>query len=542
MMRRCVPMLLLISLQWGWSQKATAELNTAVDSLSVLIGAQLNYTLQLKADSTDQVVFPERTSFLPFEIIEDFPLDTLRAQSHYLFTKKYALIQFDSGRYWLPPQRVIVNGNTLLSDSIEIEVRDVLVDTLKQKMFEIKPIIEVAHNYDRWIQNGLLALGILILCLAGVYVYFRYQKRKSEKAQALPPFDQALADLKSLEDKVPQNQEEFKLYYSRLTDIVRRYLEEEAKVDAMESTSDELLGKLELLQDAGKINLETATLKNLKHVLQTADLVKFARSLPDPGSASVDRELVQEVVEDTQKGLPEPTLEEMQQKAAYQKLLRKQRQKKRLRIAAYSSLGVLTISLVSSILWFGYYPVRDTLLGYPTKKLENNEWVSSMYGMPPIRINTPEVLKRVESLDENVFKHFVMGTPDDAFFVALKFSEKPKESTSEEDQQPNVATEKEVQAIVDEAIENYQSLGAANILINSEVIETASGIPALRLYGSLDFNSPSANKPVRKNFTNVIFDFKEGKIELVVLYQKDDRYGSSLEKRIVDSIELIKEL
>ncbi len=40
-------------------------------------------------------------------------------------------------------------------------------------------------------------------------------------------------------------QEEFKIYYSRLTDVVRRYLEEEAKIDALESTSEELLIKLE---------------------------------------------------------------------------------------------------------------------------------------------------------------------------------------------------------------------------------------------------------------------------------------------------------
>ena len=233
------------------AQTHRAELTTAVDSLSVLIGAQLNYTLQIKADSTDQVLFPERTSFLPFEIIKDFPLDTLKAQTHYLYTKKYALIQFDSGRYWMPQQRIIVNGQSLLSDSIEVEVRDVVVDTLKQKMYAIKPLIEVERNYDKWIRNLLWALLILILGLGGFYSYFVLQKRKREREQQLPPFDQALHDLKYLEARIPSNQEEFKSYYSKLTDIVRRYLEEEAKVDALESTSDELLQKLELLQDAG---------------------------------------------------------------------------------------------------------------------------------------------------------------------------------------------------------------------------------------------------------------------------------------------------
>lgn len=526
------------------AQTPRAELTTAVDSLSVLIGAQLNYTLQIKADSTDQVLFPERTSFLPFEIIEDFPLDTLKAQTHYLYTKKYALIQFDSGRYWMPQQRIIVNGQSLLSDSIEVEVRDVVVDTLKQKMYAIKPLIEVERNYDKWIRNLLWALLILILGLGGFYSYFVLQKRKREREQQLPPFDQALHDLKSLEARIPSNQEEFKSYYSKLTDIVRRYLEEEAKVDALESTSDELLQKLELLQDAGKITLQTETLKNLKRVLGTADLVKFARSLPEHGIAAIDRELVEEVVIDTQKGLPEPTFEEMQQKAAYQKLLRQQKRKKRIRIIGLTALGLLLITFTSSVLYYGYYPVRDTLVGYPTKKLDNNQWVTSMYGTPPIRMSTPRVLKRVESMDANVFKHFVLGTPDDVFFMAMKFSEKPKKEaeSKEENSSPNVATEVEVQAIIDATIENYQKLGATNILINSEVITTASGIPALKIYGTLDYPRKGKNQRIRNNYTSLIFDFEDGKIEITLMYGKEDRYGSGLEERIVNSVELIKEL
>jgi hypothetical protein len=534
---------LLWSLSSG-AQTSRVELTTAVDSLSVLIGAQLNYTLQIKADSTDQVLFPERTTFLPFEIIEDFPLDTLKAQTHYLYTKKYALIQFDSGRYWMPQQRVIVNGQSLLSDSIEVEVRDVVVDTLKQKMFAIKPLIEVERNYDKWIRNLLWTLLILILGLGGFYSYFVLQKRKREREQQLPPFDQALQDLKSLEARIPSNQEEFKSYYSKLTDIVRRYLEEEAKVDALESTSDELLQKLELLQDAGKITLQTETLKNLKRVLGTADLVKFARSLPEHGIAAIDRELVEEVVIDTQKGLPEPTLEEMQQKAAYQKLLRQQKRKKRIQILGMTALGLLLLSFTVSVLYYGYYPVRDTLVGYPTKKLDNNQWFTSMYGTPPIRVSTPRVLKRVESMEANVFKHFILGTADDAFFMALKFSEKPtKEAESEEEtSSPNVATEAEVQAIIDATIENYQKLGATNILINSEVITTASGIPALKIYGTLDYPRKGENQRTRNNYTSLIFDFEEGKIEITLMYGKDDRYGGGLEERIVDSVELIKEL
>ena len=520
------------------------QLKTAVDSLSVQIGAQLNYTLQVKADSTDQVLFPSRTSFLPFEILEEFPVDTLKAKSHYLFTKKYALIQFDSGRYWLSRQPVIFNQQTLLSDSIQIEVRDVVVDTLKQKLYDIKPLIEVERNYDQFLRNLLWAVFLLVLGLGAIFSYFKWQQEKAKKTKKRPPFDQAIHDLKSLENQTPSNQEEYKMYYSELTDIVRRYLEEEAKIDALESTSDELLQKLMLLQDTGKITLQTDTLKNLDRVLSTADLVKFARSLPDYGVASLDRNLVEEVVIDTQKGLPEPTFEEMQQKAAYQKFVRQQRRKKQLRVVGWSSLGLLTVSLLTAILLYGYYPVRDTLLGYPTKVLENKSWVTSMYGMPPLKITTPEVLKRVESIDPKAFKHFVMGTPDTDFFLALKFieNEPQTEQSTEESAAPNSASEEQVQALLDQTIQAYQALGATNILMNSEVVTTASGLPALKIFGTLAYLRKGEKDRIRNKYTSLIFDFKEGKIELTLMYAKDDRYGGAIEKRILDSVELIQQL
>ena len=70
-----------------WSQ-GEAQLNVAVDTTTVKIGEQLNYILQIKADSTAQVLFPEQPLFAPFELLEESPIDTLRAQSHYLYTKK----------------------------------------------------------------------------------------------------------------------------------------------------------------------------------------------------------------------------------------------------------------------------------------------------------------------------------------------------------------------------------------------------------------------------------------------------------------------
>ena len=72
-----------------------------------------------------------------------------------------------------------------------------------------------------------------------------------------PPFEKAIEQLRALENENLNKQEEYKRYYSRLIEVVRVYLQEDAKIDALESTSDELLeileGKFESKDEADKI-------------------------------------------------------------------------------------------------------------------------------------------------------------------------------------------------------------------------------------------------------------------------------------------------
>jgi hypothetical protein len=520
------------------------DLQVAVDTTKMRIGEQIQYTLQLKADSTAQVSFSEQPFFTPFEILEESAIDTIKAQSHYLFTKKYALIQFDSGAYWLPPQKVLVNGFSKISDSLLIQVATVPVDTLKQKLFDIKPIVEVEQNYDALTQSIIYGFLAVLLLVGLIYIFFFAKKRREERKKKLPPFERAIKELKALEKVTPSVQEEYKQYYSRLTDVVRRYLEEEARISALESTTDELLLKLEALKQSGQLELERETIKNLKSVLQKADLVKFARSTPEFGTTSKDRELLEDVVIETKEALPEPTPEEIREREEYRLLLAKRRRKKQLQWSL-ASIGILLIlSLGISIATYGYDPVKDTLLGYPTIKLKNKEWITSQYGTPPVKISTPEVLKRVKSEMGGALR-FSSGDYDAPFYVDLVFSKKQpkpkeKETPSKEDQE---AQQKEkIQELINDIINDFQSRGAVNILIKEEKITTLSGLAALKIYGTLDYPKKAKDKRVRCNYTTHLFDFEQGGINLTLLYEKEDRYGEEIEKRIVDSFELIKEL
>ena len=120
-----------------------------------------------------------------------------------------------------------------------------------------------------------------------------YAESKIEAEKIQPPLEKAINALKLLESKNLKEQLDYKLYYSKLTEIVKNYLEEEVSLDALESTTDELINKFELLKDAGKLSLTNDTINNFKGVLETADLVKFAKSNPGVDIALTDKKVLE---------------------------------------------------------------------------------------------------------------------------------------------------------------------------------------------------------------------------------------------------------
>ena len=397
---------------------AQTQVSISADTLEVKLAEQINISLQVSTDNEAQIQFPPLRAFMPFEVIDTTAVDTLSANKKVVYSKTYAIIQFDSGQFTLPQQKVVIDGTLFSTDSLQIRVNDVVVDTIEQPLFPIKTILPMAKNTTGWWKPYSFGL-LLILLLGLLYIVFvRTQKRIRELRQKLPPFERALQALQALETKQLDKQEEYKEYYSEMTDIVRNYLEDEAHIDALESTSDELLAKLELLSDTGNLDLTGDTINHLKEVLQTADLVKFARAVPEERLARVDRERIEAVVKETQAALPEPTEEERLQNEAYARMRQKQRRRKRLQIAGLSLIGVVTIATITMVINYGAVQAKDRVLGHPTLKWLEQDWISSTYGISQMELNTPDVLGR-KTLQNRMHQQFILGSLDEAFLIVL---------------------------------------------------------------------------------------------------------------------------
>lgn len=546
----------------GISQTTTPIVSSTVDTTAIKIGEQINFKVTVEADSTAQVTFPEGQTFLPLEMVEAMLTDTIKKQDRVTLQKIYALTQFDSGGYTLPQQKITIDDKVYLTDSIRIAVTTIAVDTVSKEFYDIKPLIKVDKSSSN-IWNILIGILLGIGIVGGLLYWFVWRKKpltEEEKVALLPPYDRAMLELKNLENSKYLIQDEYKEYYSELTTIVRSYLEEDAKVSALESTTDQLIEKLEVLKDAGELTLNDDTIDQFKRILQTADLVKFAKSKPQTSVAEHDRKTIEQIVTETKEALPEPTLEDLLKNEAYLEELAQKKRRKKILITAAVIFGIGIVSGAVSIAYYGFTNVKDTVLGHPTKTLLEREWVSSSYGYPAMIIESPHVLKRVDgefisnfaNLDtvqndekrkaasevfENFTKsaelgisEFILEEGGDDFYLKYEDFTLPTEK------------EADIEKEAEESIEIFAKQDRVkNMVTKREKFSTPSGQEGLKQYGTLNFKS-SEDIYEDKNYIILNFTAVGTYKRLFLIWNVDDEYADKIVERILDSIELKTEL
>ncbi|MCB0662446.1 MAG: hypothetical protein KDC24_06885, partial [Saprospiraceae bacterium] len=187
---------------------------------------------------------------------------------------------FDSGYYAFDPVKVIyAAGNqldTAYSGKLLFKVNNPAIDSTGLR--DIKPIEEEPRTIEDFYPY-LAGLGGLLLLVALYMFIRRLQKGKPEEETQVipqrPPYELALEKLWVLQKEKPWEKGAVKLYYSDVSMILREFIERQFGFPAMESTTYEIRKRF-------KGNLwEKLNLDALYQVLETADLVKFAKGTPD---------------------------------------------------------------------------------------------------------------------------------------------------------------------------------------------------------------------------------------------------------------------
>lgn len=539
-MKRLLYYTFLLAFPMLYAQEVKVETNTK----NIKIGEQIQYKVSVETPADTPVSFPEGQTFAPLEMVKTRAADTLRDGGKYRLVKEYYLTQFDEGKYTIPSQKIRINNKDYFTDSLLVEVHTVAIDTLKQPLYDIKPIQEVKKPFTSygWI---LTIIAAVLLLLIVAFIYFVFIRKKKfpflQTQKKLPPFDRAIQDLKELQNSKYLIQSQHKEYYTRLTDIVKAYLEEEVHILAKESTTDELLTKINLLQEKGKLNLNQETITNLKRVLQTADLVKFAKNKPSDDNAEYDRETIENVVIKTKEAIPlEPTDEQAINEARQKALALKRQKRKKLLIRI--GVGILLFFLLGGVgLYFGYRTLKNWLFNPYVAELNEGKWVTSDYGYPITELTTPKVLMRKQIVDITGFKPiihsqstFYFGSLNSELYIMTNIITFVKETGGNSSERGDGNISLDPQLVNEIVLAQLDKAGAKNITTLQEEYTTPAGVKGMKVFGEMTLPDKNGNL-FKANYE--LYSFTEnGALQQLLITYINDFNAKAIAKRVVNSI------
>lgn len=507
------------------------QVSIQIDTTQIRIGEQVLY--KIKVNALTDVVFPKFApdSLQKVELVEALAVDTLKNQ----LEKKYILTSFDSGSYLIPSQVILINNQRFFTDSLRINVATVALDTVNQPMFPIKAIRGEEFSlldylldfFDSWV-NLLIFIAVLIFLIVAVFVLiYKLRSKKLQRIKVeLPAIQIAMQRLKELDEKDLLKQHKIKRYYSELTDIVRTYLEKDVHIPALELTTDELVETMSDFNESSDLGISKETIHQLKGVLQTADLVKFAKSAPEMGVIQSDRKVIEMVLVDTKEAVAK--LEEPSENA--QLIAQQEVVKKRTNFTVIGLIilgGLLVIGLFVGG-YAGYQYLKNNVTGKTTSELNAKQWHTSTYGYPAVTISTPEMLRaetiqvpvQLESVirDMTVYSH---GNLISSFYVAVNSTSFLKEvndfdldsSVDGAFAQIRAATGYEFYGITQETIRNNR----------------VAGRKAIGYY---------KNDTVENKVTLLIFATPKGMRQIIISQLKGDENADAITQRIITSIKI----
>ncbi|WP_314359042.1 hypothetical protein [Porphyromonas catoniae] len=286
---------LLLGLAWCLpSVGQNVSIQARLDRPEIKIGERAAIDLTIRTDDLSRTRFyllqdstgaPERYRVLSFGATDTIDIgkgvQEIKAQM--------IVTSFDSTLITLPPIVVETPSGQAMTKPLALNVISPEVDLSQPE--NIRPIVSpwdepytlmdiLSLIFTSWIfyaVAGLLLIALLIYEYRNRAQYL--QVVKPEILRPVSALEQLKRKLEALGDARLETQEDFKRYYSTVTDGLRAYLGARYGFEAMERTTDEVIEKLH------SRGLGSEQTRHIEQVLMEASLVKFAKSLPERGDA-----------------------------------------------------------------------------------------------------------------------------------------------------------------------------------------------------------------------------------------------------------------
>ncbi|MBN2735834.1 MAG: hypothetical protein JXR70_02560 [Spirochaetales bacterium] len=267
-------------------KRGPAELEVFVDKNSITIAEKLNLKLDLKIDKLYFADLPDwRDDPNQFTLVSvDEPTARLLKDDRFEYVKSFVLEPFLSGEYTIPSLEIKFwteeegeeKAHVLNTEPINITIRSLLPESREEmRMVDIKDVVNPPPpdmTWLYWVLGGLLlGAGMAV----AIVLWLRYQREKNKPVPTIAAHELAYEELRRLVAENLIEKGELKLFYYRINDILRHYIENRFQVHAPEQTTEEFMASI---QDSTILNAELKAL--LKDFMVHCDQVKFAEHVP----------------------------------------------------------------------------------------------------------------------------------------------------------------------------------------------------------------------------------------------------------------------
>ncbi len=269
------------------------------DTAAANIGAPLTLTLRLRYPAGYSPSFPEMEEVFPRELEVDSASPKVERRSvseqETEAVATYKVRAFDLGELTIPPIPVrfaAAGKDTLFRSTAPLAVEIVPVrDPEDDELRDIVPPLVISGGIPVWVA-ALLATLAAVGAAWALKVFFLDRRHRGDAVQPPPPTVNYIAEFRKIAGMGLVARRAYKTHYTLLSETLRRFFEDKAGVEALERTTAEIEGALARIPGfPGEIERRVALF------LRDADLVKFARHVPETGDAEAGPERGIEIVQ-----------------------------------------------------------------------------------------------------------------------------------------------------------------------------------------------------------------------------------------------------
>jgi len=278
-----------------------------VDKAFLTIGDPVTYTVTVEHSPDIRILseIPAPSSdILEIKKIEDIHE---KQKKKVITGRKFILTSYRLGEFILGPvtikyQKEGQPEKSIPTNKLYLTVKSIAEGVPQEDIRDVKSVVPYKLHVGKLLWTLLASMLLIVF-----YFLYRALHKKVNAFQPAPPpltsEEEALLHLEELFESDLLKRGFIKIYYLRLSEILRIYFEKRYKILSVELTTVETLRALR------PQHLETGLYQKIQYVLEAADLAKFAKWIPSAPEVSQINKKAEEIVKESAP-TPEPILPE----------------------------------------------------------------------------------------------------------------------------------------------------------------------------------------------------------------------------------------